>query len=228
MNVYIYGDESGVFDNKHQKYYVFGGVLFLDKSCRDDVNRQYLSLERKIAKSYEQGLELKAYNLKTKHRASLFKVTSKGVRYAFIIKLDSVHEKIFEHPKSKQRFLDYVYKVGLKRVLKRLMHNQALDPNKVNNIIIRFDEHNTATNGRYELREAIEKEFKIGTFNDNYKNYFEPIFPSMKGQVEVTFKDSRDDALIRASDIIANYAFRCANRDTLKELNNKVIVVRFP
>lgn len=37
------------------------------------------------------------------------------------------------------------------------------------------------TDGRYELRENLLNEFKIGTFNSNYKSFFPPIFPNLKG-----------------------------------------------
>lgn len=36
MNLYIYSDESGVFDNKHEKYFVFGGLIFLSKFEKDN------------------------------------------------------------------------------------------------------------------------------------------------------------------------------------------------
>lgn len=29
MNIYIYSDESGVFDKKHNNIYVFGGVIII-------------------------------------------------------------------------------------------------------------------------------------------------------------------------------------------------------
>ena len=29
MNIYIYSDESGVFDKEHNDYFVFGGLIFL-------------------------------------------------------------------------------------------------------------------------------------------------------------------------------------------------------
>ena len=31
MNIYIYSDESGVFDQKNGKVFVFGGLIFLEK-----------------------------------------------------------------------------------------------------------------------------------------------------------------------------------------------------
>ena len=228
MNIFIYGDESGVFDKAHQNYYVFGGLLFLGKGLRDEATREYLSLERKIKSTYPSTEELKAYILKNKHRSALYKITSKGIKYAFIIDLNSVNENIFEHPKSKQRYLDYVYKIGLKRLFQELLKSKIINSNDIENIYIRFDEHSTATDGKYELRESIEREFKIGTFNYEIQIFFSPILPDMKGQIEVTFKDSRSDALIRASDIIANFAFRCAKNSNIEKLHKTAYVAKFP
>ena len=32
MDIYVYSDESGVFDINHNEYYVYGGVIFLNKN----------------------------------------------------------------------------------------------------------------------------------------------------------------------------------------------------
>lgn len=37
MNIYIYSDESGVLDKQHNRYYVFGGLIFLSSSEPRDV-----------------------------------------------------------------------------------------------------------------------------------------------------------------------------------------------
>ena len=35
MNIFVYSDESGVFDVKHNEIYVFAGVVYLSKEDRD-------------------------------------------------------------------------------------------------------------------------------------------------------------------------------------------------
>ncbi len=65
------------------------------------------------------------------------------------------------------------------------------------------DEHTTATNGRYELREGLEQELKLGTYSMNYDKFFPPVFKKMR-QVTLKFCDSSSVTLIRATDIIAN------------------------
>lgn len=139
-----------------------------------------------------------------------------------------VNDRIFDNKKSKQRYLDYVYKVGLKKCFGKLISGGVLDPSEVDDIFIRFDEHSTATDGRYELREGIEEEFKIGTINFRYNTFHSPIFPNMRGSVHLDFRDSSRDALIRASDIIANQAWYHEMNDTSDTLAGKLHVIRFP
>lgn len=226
MNIFVYGDESGVFDNAHHDYFVFAGLIFLDKEEKDLNNRKFLSAERAIMPRYGKS-ELKACRLKPKHKAGLFRSTNRCIRYAAVINQQKVNENIFNHKKSKQRYLDYVYKVGLKRAFQQLIKSGIMDPSSVENIYIRFDEHTTATDGRYELKEAIEEEFKHGTFNRSWSVFHEPIFPSM-GTVELTFKDSRNDALIRASDIIAIQVLYLIKSGKTEAAKAKVILTQFP
>ena len=230
MNIFIYGDESGVFDKKHHDYFVLGGLIFFEKSQRDNLTRRYLGLERTILNEQansDNSKELKAYNLKNKDKRRLLGLTKDCTRYAFIIDLPRVHETLFNNRKSKQRFQDYVYKVGLKKVFQNRIKSHRLTPQEVENVYIKFDEHTTATNGRYELKEAIEQEFKYGTYNQNYSCYFPPIFPHIKS-VNLEFKDSRAEALIRASDICANFALRCIKDGDSQKLDDDFEVVRFP
>ncbi len=231
MNLFVYGDESGVFDRAHNDVFVFGGLVFLDKKSRDIEYRKFISAEKKIAPQYGGKIadgELKAARIKNKHKANLFRSTNGCIRYAFIIDQQRVVEQLFDDKKSKQRYLDYVYKVGLKRVFGRLVNGSRIDPSEVDNLYIRFDEHTTATNGRYELREGIEAEFKRGTFNYGYNMFHPPIFPAMKGGVSLDFRDSKNDALIRASDIIANQVYYHETSGRAHEMSGKLILVRFP
>ena len=39
MNIFIYADESGVFDVVHNDYYVFAWVLCLGKEARDNISK---------------------------------------------------------------------------------------------------------------------------------------------------------------------------------------------
>ena len=52
MDLYIYSDESGVFDREHNDFYVFGGVIFLGKEERDIASRKYIAAEN-VARAAE-------------------------------------------------------------------------------------------------------------------------------------------------------------------------------
>jgi hypothetical protein len=131
MNIYIYSDESGVFDKEHNDYFVFGGLIFLGTEDKENWSRKYSSVERL-----------------------------------------------------------YFY----------------------------VDEHTTATNGRYELKEALEQEFRLGTYNYRYDTYYPPIFMKMK-DVQLEYCNSKSKLLVRAADIVANKIFFLARNIFSKETN---------
>lgn len=84
-----------------------------------------------------------------------------------------------------------------------MIDKNAIDASAVDNIYVYADEHTTATNGRYELKESLEQEFKYGTFNMNYQIHYPPIFSNLKG-VQVKLCNSATKTLVRAADIVAN------------------------
>ncbi|SNU06231.1 hypothetical protein SAMN06297422_10696 [Lachnospiraceae bacterium] len=45
MNIWVYSDESGVFDKTHNDYYVFAGVIYLDKEEKEIATRKYIHVE---------------------------------------------------------------------------------------------------------------------------------------------------------------------------------------
>lgn len=130
-------------------------------------------------------------------------------RFGVVVLQKQVNENIFSNKKSKQRFLDYAFKRGLKNALEKMIGLGELSIDGVNNIYVVMDEHTTATDGRYELRESLESEFKLGTFNGVWNKYFPPLFPDMN-TVELQLRDSCQEALIRSADITANRLYYAA------------------
>ena len=121
--------------------------------------------------------------------------------------------------------MDYAYKIGLKNALQNLISKKVINKNEVKNIYVFCDEHNTATNGLYELREGLLQEFKFGTFNGNYKVFFKPLFEKID-TVNVRYLPSEKNPLIRASDIIANRIyFHCTKNEfnKIKKVENLFI-----
>ena len=203
MDIYVYSDESGVFDHVHNKYYVYGGLILLGKEEKDVLERKYRAAEKVIARCYPNGIELKASAIKPEHRAKLFRVANSCYKFAVVIDQSRVRKEIFNNKKTKQRFLDYAYKMGVKNALLKMLELGAIIKDEVCNMYFFVDEHTTATDGRYELRESLLQEFKEGTFNMNYQLFFEPIFPDLNS-LDLIYCNSAKMTLVRTSDIIAN------------------------
>ena len=140
-----------------------------------------------------------------------------AIKFGVIINQKNVLDRIFLNKKDKQRYLDYAYKIGLKKALQQLITADVIDKN-IDNIFVYNDEHSTATNGRYELREGLEQEFKLGTYNMQYNKFFPPLFETMKG-IQLEFCDSRKVTLIRAADIVANRIYYMALNRKLENLS---------
>lgn len=215
MIIFVYSDESGVFDYKHNKYFVFGGLIFLSKTERETCIRKYIHAEKTIRdiseKHLKTKLEVKAANISNKAKGKLFRSLNQYIKFGVIIHQELINEYIWLNKKSKQRYLDYAFKIALKRCLESLIEENRITPSEVEGLIVNVDEHSTATDGRYELRTALENEFKIGTFNKQHDKYFPPLFPQLKNLL-CNYCNSEKITLIRAADIVANRIYYLARK----------------
>lgn len=226
MDLYIYSDESGVFDYKHNDYFVFGGLICFGKKQKEKIERQYIHVENCLRnnKYKDQSIELKASNITNKEKGKIYRSLNNVYKFCVLIKEKSLLTKVFENSRHKQRYLDFAYKLVLKKCLKFLIDNKIIKEKDVQRILVYVDEHVTATDGIYELRENLLNEFKLGTFNIDYNHFFNPIFPSLQ-DVVVKFCDSKKTTLVRAADIIANHCYHNAieNIGLIKNENNMFI-----
>ena len=220
MNIYIYSDESGVFDSVHNDIFVFGGLIILGTESKNEWSRRYAAAERVIrnSKNVDSHYELKAVQVTNKEKSKLFRSLNNCYKFGIVIKQKELHQRIFTTKKDKQRFLDYAYKIAVKRALKDLINKGILNVDEVENMYFYVDEHTTATNGKYELRESLEQEFKNGMFNYSYNVFHEPLFKGMN-QVHLEFCNSKSKLLVRAGDIVANKIFYHAVRNDKKGLS---------
>ena len=225
MNIYVYSDESGVLDKIHNEYYVYGGLIFLDKNSRDMASRKYSSIENHLSLKYPDGIELKASMISGNHKRRLFSATNNCIRFGGIVEQGKINDRIFSNKKSKQRYLDYVYKISLKNALITLEKRNELILDDVERIIIYADEHTTATNGIYELHESIYQEFSVGTLNFEYNTSFPPITKNLK-DVDLNLCDSKKHTLVKAADIIANTVYKSATKG--QEPHKSIIIKWFP
>ena len=118
MDIYVYSDESGVFDVDHNKYFVFGGIILLGKTAKDNCARKYAHVEKVLRsnKSVGTDYELKATKLTNSEKSQLFRSLNSVYKFGVVINQKNLHRKIFEEKKTKQRYLDYAYKIALKRL----------------------------------------------------------------------------------------------------------------
>lgn len=217
MDLFIYSDESGVFDKAHNEIFVYGGLIFLGKQQKDEYIRRYLAAERVLREKHTDGGELKACRISNKEKGKLYRSIGGAIKFGAIVNQRNVLDRIFSSKKDKQRYLDYAYKIGLKRALQQLI-NAGVIGKRVDNIFLYNDEHSTATNGRYELREGLEQEFKLGTYNMQYDKFFPPLFETMQG-LHLEFCDSKKVTLVRAADIVANRIYYMALNRKLENLS---------
>lgn len=230
MNIFVYSDESGVFDKRHNKYFIYGGLIFLSKDEKDNAIRLYKNAEKILRENKYKNLnnfELKACKIKNKEKSQLYRALNKFIKFSIIVDQEKVLDRIFKSKKDKQRYLDYAYKIGLKNIFKTLIGAKKIDPKEVENMYFYVDEHTTATNGKYELQEALENEFKSGTYNCTYDYYFEPIFKEIK-TLEVKFCNSSSVTLIRAADIIANRVYYHTCTGILEQIETKILIEKLP
>lgn len=208
MNLYVYSDESGVLDKVHNDVFVFGGLVFLSQEEKEKAARKYSAAERVIRRSgkYETDTELKASTLRAAEKRKLYQMLHEFYKFGIIVNQKELLDSIMLDKKSKQRYLDFAFKIAVKRLLEELIKRKVIDPNEVQHLYFFADEHSTSTNGLYELRESLEEEFKRGMYSRNFTRFFPPIFPNIKS-VELRFCNSSSTRLIRAADIVANRIF---------------------
>lgn len=205
QTIFVYADESGVFDKRHYDLFCFGGLILTTTQLRNRQLNLYRQAEARVRESLGIAApdELKATLLPFPVRNKLFRATGVDTRFGASIYQKNVLDEIFENKKTKQRFLDYAFKRGLKNAFEALIRRNKIDTEEPLSIRIVMDEHSTATDGKYELGESIESEFACGVFTHGFTRHLPPILPNLK-KVTVEYVDSKDHELVRAADIIAN------------------------
>ncbi len=227
MNLYIYSDESGVFDKYNERYFVFAGLIFLSKIKRDIKQNKYCFFEKKLKEELEYNKEeLKASTLNKQLKQRIFKYFNDTIKFSTVISLKKL--RISMDKKTKQRFLDYAFKRAIKNCFLELLKNRVISKNDIEFIYIFCDEHTTATNGIYELQESLLQEFKLGNVNFEKNAQFPPLFTNLK-DIHVSYCNSKNKPLIRAADIIANKIFNhYRDNYNIEYLKEKVNILELP
>lgn len=225
MNLYIYSDESGVFDVKHNDFFLFGGIICFGSNQKNKLERMYNHVEnclRQNKKKYKNpNYELKASHITNSEKGKFYRSLNNTYKFCVVVKQKQLLKEVFENKRHKQRYMDFAYKMVLKKCLKTLIDNEILDPNQIEHVFVKVDEHQTATDGKYELRENLLNEFKNGMFNLGYECYFDPIFPKLY-DVHLDFCNSSKTTLVRCADIVVNHCYHNVlnNKGYIRDENN--------
>lgn len=224
MNIYVYSDESGVFDKIHNNYFVFGGLIMLGSADKEKWSRIYSRVEKVLRtnKGVDKDYELKATQVTNKEKANLFRSLNNCYKFAVVVEQSKLLDELFLSKKDKQKFLDYAYNIAVKDAIQNLINKKLVNPDEVERLYFYVDEHTTATNGIYELNDLLEQVYKRGNYNSDYSVYYEPIFKNIK-EVNLEFCNSASKLLIRAADIVANRVYYLAKNEyklKLSQINN--------
>lgn len=105
MDIFVYSDESGVFDKKHNDIYVYGGLIFLSKREKDDNTRKYIKAENdiRISGNYGSDTELKANLITNNEKSKLYRSLNQHVKFGAVINQKEVIDRIFQGKKDKQK-----------------------------------------------------------------------------------------------------------------------------
>lgn len=190
-------------------------MIFISESDRETYSRKYIAAENNIRKSesIESSVEVKACNIKPKSKNKLYRSVADAERFGVVISQKQLtNDDLFSNKKTKQRYLDWAYKMAVKKKLEKMIAEGKIDPDAVESISFLVDEHSTATNGWYELRESLEKELKIGIWNFEHMAFHKPLFPKIKS-IDLAYCNSSKKTLVRAADIVANHIYFYANKN---------------
>ena len=75
MRLYVYADESGTFDQRHNRLFVYGGIILAGAAAKEETTRRFIALERSIRDSsrvHAGAPELKASSMTMRERKRAF------------------------------------------------------------------------------------------------------------------------------------------------------------
>ncbi|WP_143013215.1 DUF3800 domain-containing protein [Parafannyhessea umbonata] len=237
MKLYVHADESGTFDKVHNDLFVYGGLVVPDTSVKAELERRYIAVENDI-KTHSERLgcddEAKACHLSMRERKRLYQVieTSPCQQFGTIVRQDRLQDSTFSSKRTKQRCLDWALKMGIKKCVCAMLSAGSIDKRDVKKMDVYVDEHSSSTDGKYNLSESINEEFRVGMY-DNSGWYHAPVFSLNLPVINVRYLDSKKVSLIRAADITANWIF-CAERDrssypdAYERLKENVVLYQHP
>jgi hypothetical protein len=215
QKIYIYMDDSGKMSHT-EKCCSYGGIYFKNRNNRDEFKRHYTDIINENKCNFckndsktclKDCPEIKSNNTNTKFRrriVNLIKNSTFANSFATTIYNKDIPIDVLNIKHSRGRRTDYYQKRIIKEIVKKLISDKDIDPNKYVELEIRIDECPQATNGLYGLQESIVEELLYGITNYDYARTFSPIlFGGLK--VNLKYVDSKKEALVQASDFFVGY-----------------------
>lgn len=203
--IYFFLDDSGTLHrNENSGFFVYAGYVFVGNDDKENAKRQYRKMCKDIKDANEYSGELKACLLKKKHKRALVNVLSMYESISCSVDISRVRQNILSEKLSRFRYKDYIIKRLVKAKINDLIRRKIISAHEDIELFINIDEQHTATNGWYDLKNSIKEELVNGIFNFDYGRTYPPI---LHGNVtlRIRYCDSKNNYLIQASDIIANY-----------------------
>ena len=184
QEIYINLDDSGKLTNK-EKISVYGGLLFLSKKEKDKFITQYRTIINDIKCSYcntcnKKCPEIKNTNIKNGDKRRIMNYLNRYYTIALVVENDNVYDYIKQSKSAKGRFIDYSLRRLIKEIIKTLIKEEKIDPNKAIRLIINIDQQSTKSNGYYNLHDGLIEELKHGISNYNYFSKKNPIIFSSR------------------------------------------------
>lgn len=206
QEIYINLDDSGKLTNK-EKISVYGGLLFLSKKEKDKFITQYRTIINDIKCSYcnacnKKCPEIKNTNIKNGDKRRIMNYLNRYYTIALVIKNYNVYDYIKQSKSAKGRFIDYSLRRLIKEIIKTLIKEEKIDPNKAIRLIINIDQQSTKSNGYYNLHDGLIEELKHGISNYNYFSQKVPIIFSDL-EVKISYQDSGKSYVVQAADLLA-------------------------
>ena len=88
------------------------------------------------------------------------------------------------------------------KLMKFLISDEKIDPNKPISLIINIDQQSTKSNGYYNLHDGLIEELKYGIVNFNYSSLIKPIIYSNL-DILISYQDSSKSYVVQAADLLA-------------------------
>lgn len=222
QEVFFFFDDSGVLHtNEPSGFFVYAGYIFTNRNMLEAAKRKYIHANKMLKRALNRVDELKAANLKAKHKRALFNSVAEFDSISVAVDISRVYQYILSDKKSICRYKDYILKRCVKEKLKALIADGVISKDEDIKISIFIDEQLTATNGYYDLRDSIAEELEHGIANFDYGIKHPHLFDAHV-TVNIQYCNSSQNYLIQASDILANRiwtSYRVNNRN-LRKIGN--------